>query len=136
MYYLYNFRFRCLLRTMQQLPTNVITIVAAACVLHNHIIDKFPIVSIRAADREDPETHEFIPGAWREVVDLTPLERVRRNTSLNIAKQQREMLKHYYNSNVGSVSWQERATFGKYTSNIQIYLQQYLNKFKLHQFYQ
>lgn len=99
---------------MQQLPQNVITIVAAACVLHNFILTNNPIVSTAAADREDPDTHELIPGVWREVVDLTPLERVKRNTSLKVGKEQRAAMMEYYNSDVGAVAWQERAVFGKF----------------------
>lgn len=98
---------------MQQVPKNVITIVAAATVLHNFILEHNPVVSIAAADREDQETHEVIPGAWRDVVDMTPLSRLRRNTSLKLAKEQRSAMMAYYNSTVGAVSWQERATFGK-----------------------
>ena len=98
---------------MQQLPENVITIVAAACVLHNFILENNPIIGIAAADREDPETHELINGAWRELTDLTPLQRLKRNTSLKVGKEQRLLLTDYYNSEVGAVSWQERATFGK-----------------------
>ena len=113
----YTCRFRCLLTTMQQVPKNVITIVAAATVLHNYILDQNPIVSIAAADREEQDTHDVIPGAWRDVVDMTPLARLRRNTSLKVAKKQKAAMMAYYNSPVGSVPWQEKVVFGKHIFN-------------------
>ena len=99
---------------MQQLPENVITIVAAACVLHNYILTQNPIINAASIDREDPVTHEVLPGDWHEAGDLTPLEPLRGNTALKRAKQQRDYLLQYYNSDVGAVSWQEKATFRKY----------------------
>jgi len=62
----------------------------------------------QVADVEDPDTHNAIPGAWRDEEALVGLQTIGRNTSAKVAKIQRNYLKDYYNSPIGKVSWQEK----------------------------
>jgi hypothetical protein len=101
---------------LQQQPDNVIKIVSAACVLHNFILTRNPILNLATADREDPNTHELLPGEWRSDNQLVGLQPLQRNTSLRAGKEQRLAMMRYYNSPVGAVPWQHRLTFGKYKS--------------------
>ena len=58
------------------------------------------------ADQEDAD-HNIIPGAWRKDFPLLDgASDLARNTTSRAAKKQREYLCGYYNSSVGSVSWQ------------------------------
>ena len=102
---------------MQQVPKNVISIIAAEIVLHNFILKQNPIVSIAAADREDQKIHDVVPGAWWDLVDMTPLARLRWNISLKEVKEQKAAMIAYYSSPVGALPWQEKATFGKHISS-------------------
>ena len=107
-------RFRCLLTTMAQRPENVQTIVYTACVLHNLIrIRKDALTGALEGDRVEPETGNIIPGTWRTAtvgnqVNLTGLDVTGGNTSTKTAKQQRDVLCAYYNSERGRVPWQDR----------------------------
>jgi hypothetical protein len=103
-------RFRCLLSTMPQKPDSVATIVLTCCCLHNLLITR----KLRVAgeeitvDQEDPETHQNIPGNWREVGALPDLgDRQRGNYGNREAKEVRQYLMDYVNSPHGSVPWQE-----------------------------
>jgi hypothetical protein len=103
-------RFRVLLSTMQLIPENVKKVTQACCVLHNLIAEKRPRQVAAQADREDPVTHQRIPGAWREELqgrELLNLEPLRGNTSTKPEKDLRNYLRDYYNSEVGAVPWQE-----------------------------
>lgn len=81
----------------------------AACCLHNLLRTRKPGLSNHLVDREDPETHEVTPGAWRQEEQLMGLDNMRRgNNSTQAAKQQREALKEYFVSEAGSVPWQDR----------------------------
>ena len=58
-------------------------------------------------DKED-DAGNNIPGAWRNDRVLQDMDRVgRRNVANREGKRLREYLKHYYNSDVGRLSWQE-----------------------------
>lgn len=103
------FRFRCMLTTMAQKPANVDSIVLAACTLHNVMRTRYPGRHAHHFDREDPVTHDMIPGAWRDDdATLTALQGMRGNNATQGAKGQRDYLRAYYNSEAGSVPWQER----------------------------
>lgn len=103
-------RFRCLLTTMEQEPENVQTIVYAACVLHNLIRTKSALAAAMAeGDTVDTQTGNITPGSWRaggQAAPMVGLERLPGNTSNKRAKMQREHLCAYYNSELGSVPWQ------------------------------
>lgn len=102
------FRFRCLLGYFQQQPDRVTSIVLACCVLHNLMCTRYPRHHANLLDCEDPETHDLLPGMWRNEQTLTGLDILHGNNTTKAAKKQREYLMHYYNSPVGRVEWQDR----------------------------
>ena len=63
---------------------------------------------VNLMDTEDPETHEVIPGAWRQQETFTALEGLHGNQLTAQAKGQRDYLRDYYNSPVGRVAWQDQ----------------------------
>ena len=99
-------RFRCLLTTMQQKPHNVTTIALTCINLHN-LLRKRSKDHTRPTDQEDSE-HRVIPGEWRHDTPLADgMSSLGRNTTTNAAKNQREYLCEYFNSDSGSVPWQK-----------------------------
>jgi hypothetical protein len=99
-------RFRCLLTTLQQEPKTVTSIVLACVCLHNLLRGKKIREGPNEVDRED-EHHNVIPGVWREDSPLTDgISNFANNTTTQGAKLQRDYLSAYYNSDVGSVPWQ------------------------------
>ena len=92
---------------MAQKPENVEAIVLAACVLHNLLRTRFPTNTTNLADRENPVTHEVVPGSWRDDEALLGLGMLRGNNSTNYAKSVQEYQRAYYTSPVGSVPWQD-----------------------------
>ena len=102
-------RFRCLLTTMPQKPHTVTTIVLASCLLHNILITrKMRIIGDEITpDHEDAETHEAIPGTWRNIGNLEDMgSHQRSNYGTKEAKEVRQYLCNYVNSPDGRVSWQ------------------------------
>jgi len=100
-------RFRCLLTTLQQDPSTVSSIVLTCVCLHNLLRSKKPNEFGNEADQED-ENHNIIPGAWREDPPLHDgISEFANNTTTQRAKLQRDYLSAYYNSDAGSVPWQE-----------------------------
>jgi hypothetical protein len=69
---------------------------------------KYPHTQNLILDREDPNTHEVLPGAWREQETLTALQNLRGNNTTAQAKAQRDYLRTYYSSDVGRVPWQDQ----------------------------
>jgi len=64
----------------------------------------------QAADKEDPATHEVLPGEWRQQHQediLAGIQTKSRNTATASGKEVREYLTEYYND-VGAVPWQNR----------------------------
>ena len=100
-------RFRCFLTTMQQHPDNINLITMCACVLHNLILTRYPHAT-QEVDREDPHTHDLIPGEWRLNQHLQGLLAPTGHRFQKEAKNQRDYLSHYYMSSAGAVPWQER----------------------------
>ena len=101
-------RFRCLLTTMPQTPDKVTSIVLACCCLHNLIRKRYPSPNdTRVMDQEAPDTHDVVPGSWREIGNMHDIGApARGNFSTRIAKEHRQYLVNYFNSS-GSVPWQE-----------------------------
>ena len=100
-------RFRVLMSPMLIYPNNAVTVIMACCVLHNLIRKTHPQRIYNLADREDPITHQIIPGAWRSGEALTALETLRGNNVTKAAKAQRSYLMEYYTSDIGRVPWQD-----------------------------
>lgn len=67
-------RFRCLLTTMTQSPERVSIITYACCVLHNFLRIRNPTLDVTLVDHDQPASHEFIPGSWRENAHLPDIE--------------------------------------------------------------
>ena len=99
-------RWRCMLGTMQQDPDRAKIILMAAICLHNLMRLRYPGVQNNDLDQED-EDGNHIPGAWRNDRVLQDVDAVDRGNLPNRdGKRIRTYLKHYYNSNVGSLPWQ------------------------------
>ena len=99
-------RFQVFLTTMRQQPHTVRTICLACICLHNLMRLRYPRLQNEALDAED-ENHHVIPGAWRQHANLHDMDEVfGGNQGNRRAKQQRLLLKHYYNSETGQVAWQ------------------------------
>ena len=91
------------------------TIVLAFCTLHNFLRSRneardiyMPYGSI---DTEDLETHTVSPGNWhqdKKPQGGTPLDKQGSNHHSTDAKEIREYLCDYFNSEVGAVSWQDK----------------------------
>lgn len=80
-------------------------VVLASCILHNILRERNP--PRNEEDNEDPDTHQLIPGTWRQdppVGGNLPI--LTRNTATRLAKQQREYLKNHFFSPEGAVAWQ------------------------------
>ena len=102
-------RFRCLLTTLATTPFNAKKIVKACLCLHNLMRQRFPNLQNADLDGED-DNGQVIPGAWRDAGFLEEMEVAGRAPRQSRAgKEQRIYLKHYYNSEAGSVPWQEAA---------------------------
>ena len=98
------YRWRCMSGTMQQEPHRAKIIVMAAMCLHKLMRLRYSGLQNRDLDREDDPGNN-IPGAWR---NDRVLGRVgKENVANREGKRLREYLKHYYNSDVGRLSWQE-----------------------------
>ncbi len=67
---------RCLLKPKKQNTKTVESIVSACCCLHNLCRIWYP--GNQPLDR-DNANHEIIPGEWRDIADLTELQRLRGN---------------------------------------------------------
>jgi len=101
-------RFRCLLSKMSVNVDNAAIIVRACVCLHNFLRDRNPAADQLVVDQEDDD-HNVIPGGWREHVDFADMaQHVGGNRDTRLAKQQRDLLKHYVNAPVGAVPWQDR----------------------------
>eukprot|EP00795_Rhopilema_esculentum_P011794 gene11794-2170_t len=98
-------RFRVMLTKIMLEPEKAKQIVLAICCLHNMLIDEQP--SYKNACDSERDNHELFQGSWRLDKSLTELQKTKnRNCSLS-AKGQRELLKQYFCSTSGSVSWQD-----------------------------
>jgi hypothetical protein len=88
-------------------PDKVTCITLAALALHNFLREKseayVPPVFV---DRED-ENHRVIAGTWRRGGDLYSVALSRARNATTTAKDQRDLLKAYFQSSEGSVDWQE-----------------------------
>ena len=95
-------------------PEKLETLVMACCCLHNFLRGRVGARSIYtpngSLDTEDPNTHVIMPGEWRQGPQsqgLQPLERQGSNRHSNCSKELREYFCEYFNSEDGSVSWQD-----------------------------
>ena len=100
-------RFRCLLDKLHQEPDHAQNIVMCCVILHNLMRTRFTGPQDEIIDRED-DHHNLILGEWREGKQMIDLGRsIGGNRDTREAKDQRDYMKDYYNSEVGAVAWQE-----------------------------
>ena len=86
-------------------PDNATSVVRGTLILHNIMRDRYP-----AAQNAEIDAPPGAPGSWRAAGVMAEVEAEARGTRASKdGKQLRAYLKHYYNSPVGSVPWQEAA---------------------------
>lgn len=97
-------KFRIFTRRIQGNPDNITTITVAACILHNCIR--------KNKNWNMPETSENTSSATEGLEGHTSLQRLPRirGRSTEEAFAVRKQLKNYFNSPVGSLSWQQQTT--------------------------
>ena len=95
---------RILLRQLDSLPTAATDIVKAITVLHNFVIDNEPHRRVVATqDFQHVPTHESLRNERRQ--------RQKRQRSTKSALNVRESFMRYFNSDAGSVPWQNEKCF-------------------------
>ena len=105
-------RFRVFLTAIQLSPENVEKVTLASCVLHNFLREKSPAryTPPGSFDAENLETGNIQEGDWRVAGNSGGMQSVavtgRNNYSFD-AKEVRENFCKYFNSDVGSVPWQD-----------------------------
>lgn len=95
-------RFRVFLTTIGLEADKVEKLVLAAVCLHNFLIDTQPLPQ-HLVDHEDDQ-HQLVQGVESQLHDTVPT--TARNHSV-LAKNQRDRLRDYFNSDEGSVAWQD-----------------------------
>ena len=102
-------RFRVLMTTMCHQPQTIRLIVSTCVILHNIMRTRYPGLQNRELDRET-EDGDLVPGEWRNERQMGDcLVALGHNRDNRMGKMQRNLLKHWMNSPVGRVPWQERA---------------------------
>ena len=102
-------RYRVLLTTMAQRPGTIRLIVSACVMLHNLMRTRYPAGQNALLDIE-LDDGDFIPGEWRRGRQMRDCEfEFGHNRDHREGKMQRNLLKHWVNSPVGSVPWQEKS---------------------------
>ena len=99
-------RFRCLLTTLAMAPPTAIKITQTCVVLHNLMRGRYPNLQNQDLDIERGDGG-YTNGAWRGNALLTDLAKLRGSPDNREGKEVRCFLKHYYNSQVGRVAWQD-----------------------------
>ena len=103
-------RFQVLLTTMQHEPDTLRLILTSCLLLHNLMRIRYPVLQNNLVDRE--QNGRQIPGAWRQNKDLLDTRVVEApNRASKDGKLQRNLIKHWCNSEAGSVPWQNRLVF-------------------------
>ena len=89
-------------------PERAEAVVLAACTLHNMLMSDHPGVNTQLVDSEDPISHDVNEGDWRRGPVMENLQPLKGNNSTNAGKAYREYLTQYFQTEAGSVPWQER----------------------------
>ena len=104
-------RFRCLLSPLQMDEKRAQYIILGCCILHNMLCERNEPGYLSHLEHEDHNAGNIIPGSWRndQVTETyTALNRMGRGRHTDEAKHKRNYLMHYFRSEAGKVSWQER----------------------------
>lgn len=90
-------------------PENTVSVTRAAVVMHNIMRDRYP--AQQNADLALPALPEGAPGSWRtaDVLPDADAAGARLPKMSKDGHKVRTYLRHYYNSDVGKVPWQEAA---------------------------
>lgn len=103
-------RLRVFRTTISLDPDKVVKITLTSCVIHNYLRARRsePYVPPTFTDRET-EDHEFIPGSWRDEGQgaFHDLSSNRARNPAQRTKDQRDIMKEYFNTPEGQVPWQE-----------------------------
>lgn len=101
-------RFQILASKMNHLPSTARLIVKTCCILHNLMRMRYPSMNNALVDQAEKLNNPVL-GAWRRGLNLYDTVIVTGNNTQNKeGKKTRNLLKHWCNSEVGSVPWQDR----------------------------
>ncbi|XP_014665860.1 PREDICTED: uncharacterized protein LOC106807881 [Priapulus caudatus] len=100
-------KFRVFLTTIALPPETVDKIVMATCALHNYLHVKIGTGYVaKVGDSEDPGTHAITAGLWHKDPQLEQAALKPGTNPTKKAKAHRDLLKSYFNSELGPVDWQ------------------------------
>lgn len=107
-------KFRVLRKPINLDPETVTDIVLAICTLHNFLLGtqsaRSNYLQSGLVDTEAEETHQIVPGSWREESISNnvffPLNRGNRNNYKVSQKEVRDEFKEYFMTPTGEVPWQ------------------------------
>lgn len=92
--------------TMQHHPSTIRLIVTTCLVLHNLMRTRYPRLQNRPVDHEG-RNQEIVPGEWRNGRQKRDCQVVQGpNRDSREGEKVRNTLKHWINSEAGSVPWQ------------------------------
>ncbi|XP_071153583.1 uncharacterized protein [Mytilus edulis] len=105
-FYIVSNRFQVLMSTMQHHPSTIRLIVTTFLVLHNLMRTRYPRLQNRLVDHEG-RNQKIVPGEWRNGRQMRDCQVVQGpNRDNREGKKLRNTLKHWINSEAGSVPWQ------------------------------
>ena len=105
-------RFRVFLAPIPLDEGKVEILVLASCALHNYLREKIGHCYIsQVVDRETGDNHKLKPGAWRKDPQLRQATMPSSRNPTIFAKELRNYICTYVNSNIGSVPWQTAHAF-------------------------
>lgn len=86
-------------------------IVKAACFLHNLLRMRYPVNAVEMLDSSSDSDVGLVPGSWRRRRGLPdiPVPDLTRGSSYDKANSIRQYLTEYFNSEAGSIQWQDDA---------------------------
>lgn len=106
-------KFRVLRKPIALPPDRVTSVVQAVCALHNFLISdstsRGNYVHQGLLDTEDQNTHDLIPGSWRDEIPAAsffPLQAGKMNNYTLSQKEMRDEFREYFMSPTGEVKWQ------------------------------
>ena len=107
-------RFRVFMTPIGLSPERVEVLIMACCCLHNFLRTQSGAKAIympsESVDSENPETHEVVPGTWRQSElsqGLAPPSKEKGHRQRTMAKDYRDHLRDYFISSEGAVPWQD-----------------------------
>ena len=103
-------RFRVFLTTIKLNDEKVVTLILAACCLHNFMVETNKSAYLSAQEIENTDQHTITAGTWRNDPPLTGLSTSSVRNPAHAAKQQRKEITEYFMSELGSVPWQDHMT--------------------------